>query len=105
MDRIKEVLLWILRSPSTWPRFRHESLHQLIDKWSDLDGIVIPHGVLTQEIEGDLIFAVSQGDVLDAQGAAAHSISLIFSLFIANSERQLVDQVRSNSELSVLMHR
>mmetsp|Transcript_13327 Transcript_13327/g.34611 ORF Transcript_13327/g.34611 Transcript_13327/m.34611 type:complete len:260 (+) Transcript_13327:471-1250(+) len=79
----------------------HECYDILVDQVGHLNCVLVPDGILTQEIEVDDIRGLTR-DVLHSQGATTDSISLFLCVLLStNSESQFVDEVNRRSLLAV----
>ena len=66
----------------------HEERDVLVDPLLDGDGVVVPDGILTEEVELDdeglPVLLLVQRDVLHPQRAAAHRVRLVLVLLVAS---------------------
>jgi hypothetical protein len=65
-----------------------------------LHSILIPNGVLAQEIEMELVWCL-QRDVLASQRTTADGIGFIFALLVTCSQCQSVNEVHCGCSLSI----
>mmetsp|Transcript_24663 Transcript_24663/g.41360 ORF Transcript_24663/g.41360 Transcript_24663/m.41360 type:complete len:345 (+) Transcript_24663:655-1689(+) len=77
-----------------------EGLEVLVDRLDHLDLLLKQHTVLTKERQlHDKV--IHQGDVLDTQRAAAHSVSLVLALFVSDTESEVVDEPKRCGPLAL----
>src|SRR5271156_3830324 len=72
----------------------------LEDLWIDLDLVIEANAVLAQKVE-DNGGGWFQSDMLEFKRAASNGIGLIFSLFVASTECELIDQIDGSGLLSI----
>ena len=89
---IKDIISWLLTLCKLF--------QQPVNCGLNLDCVQVAHRILTQEVKGDLVIALKT-NMLATQRAATNSVSFIFSFFVANTKRQLVDQVGADADLVV----
>eukprot|EP00754_Rhynchopus_humris_P047794 Rhum_TRINITY_DN7340_c0_g1::Rhum_TRINITY_DN7340_c0_g1_i1::g.22689::m.22689 len=79
-------------------------LHQVVDRLRDLDVVVVPDRVLTQEVEvqEELFVLRERRDVLGTQRAAPDGVRLILTLVTTHTQGKLVDEVHGNAHLQPL---
>lgn len=65
----------------------------------DLDRVDVAHRVLAEEVKGDLRRR-REGDMLAAEGTAAHSVRLVVALFVAGTKSEAIDEVKRGRTLT-----
>ena len=68
----------------------------------DRNRVKVLHGVFAEEVESNLVFLL-KSNVFNTQRAAADCISLIFTLLIAHTQSQFINQVGADTEHIILL--